>query len=498
MGWESLQAGRANADAIKAALDAHYARTSADRTTTRPLASWISGGDEVRDGVREWRYYAAVRVTTADEEHVEAAVCLVNTVDGITEEGEVLVKHFTDRSLSAHEGCPAGILDHLTPTDHPAALEWRSRVGGCSIDEVKERAARASERLASMPAGHPDRLARDCVRDFHAALEQLRAVEKPGPGAGPAALGVHELEVEDGVRVRVHRSGTQVRMQWDDPAWDKRGRRRKDGPWLLKIDQRRGAYELHYATDETRTGRDDDPDQVTFDRDGNILDHAWSAGVSGVLHREDAPAYRRFWSDGVIAREMYWRNGVLHRSGGPADIDYDLDGLVRGTTTYLDGERLEHVTYRHDADGKRYEAYCATYRDGKISSETFRDEEGRLHRLGGPALITYRPDESIDRTEWYEHGARVQPGESYARPTVHETAAQRQAERERRELDALPPATPRPTTAGAGSPAAERLAQAAHLEAFTSSGAPIVATMTEPLLRPGPPTPPARTAGRAL
>lgn len=36
-------------------------------------------------------------------------------------------KTFTDESLTAHEGCTYAVLNALSPTTHPCAIEWRKR-----------------------------------------------------------------------------------------------------------------------------------------------------------------------------------------------------------------------------------------------------------------------------------------------------------------------------------------------------------------------------------
>lgn len=73
-------------------------------------------------------YYAAVELTRPGAERkVHAVICLVyyNPRD---RDGYVFGYKDMDEAMGPHEAdCPAEILDLLTPTDAPYAVEWRAR-----------------------------------------------------------------------------------------------------------------------------------------------------------------------------------------------------------------------------------------------------------------------------------------------------------------------------------------------------------------------------------
>ena len=45
-------------------------------------------------------------------------------------------------------------------------------------------------------------------------------------------------------------------------------------------------------------------------------------------HREDGPAYARYYSNGQVEYEEYWVNGQHHREDGPAISCFQADGTV--------------------------------------------------------------------------------------------------------------------------------------------------------------------------
>jgi len=105
-----------------------------------------------------------------------------------------------------------------------------------------------------------------------------------------------------------------------------------------------------------------------------------------VLHREDGPAYIRYYRDGNIQYEKWYINGVLHREDGPAIIDYYKNGSIKFEQWYWCG--LQH---RHDytkaaasiyANGSCYYWwYGVECTQKQLLNKKFRDRI-QLERLG--------------------------------------------------------------------------------------------------------------------
>lgn len=87
--------------------------------------------------------------------------------------------------------------------------------------------------------------------------------------------------------------------------------------------------------------------------------------LNGLLHREDGPAYLRYWGNGSVRYEMWYLDGRVHRRNGPARTDYRKNGMVK-------------------------------------SEEWLRN--GVLRRGDGPAYIQYRKDGSVKYKGWALNG----------------------------------------------------------------------------------------------
>ena len=50
--------------------------------------------------------------------------------------------------------------------------------------------------------------------------------------------------------------------------------------------------------------------------------------INGKRHREDGPAFIKYWLNGNVELEYYYTNGVLNRNDGPAIVWYDDNNWV--------------------------------------------------------------------------------------------------------------------------------------------------------------------------
>jgi hypothetical protein len=109
MGWISLR----TSTSAKEFLDAEFTFDHEDRRSS--VLDSVFGDDGV--------YYAAVELvgTGIDERVVFGLVCLVEDDGGLAFSYKPISEAMGPRAF----GCPAQILDRLTPTCQPYALAWR-------------------------------------------------------------------------------------------------------------------------------------------------------------------------------------------------------------------------------------------------------------------------------------------------------------------------------------------------------------------------------------
>ncbi len=114
------------------------------------------------------------------------------------------------------------------------------------------------------------------------------------------------------------------------------------------------------------------------------------------LHRpeDQGPATTTTDADGVMIEQTYWRDGELHREGGPAKIAFSpLDGA----TTY---EYWQH-SCEHRTDGP---AIIVCRANGAIQHEMWWRAGVGLHRDDGPAVTHGAPDDDWQRHEFWVDG----------------------------------------------------------------------------------------------
>lgn len=176
--------------------------------------------------------------------------------------------------------------------------------------------------------------------------------------------------------------------------------------------------------------------------------------VKTEYHRIDGPALISFYENGDISLQEWYENGLLHRLDGPASVYTDVDNntvelwMVNGRRhrvggpaviinkkNYYSEEWFEHGII-HRLDGPAYtcvqngvteiEQYFkngAYHRVNGPANTVYYSRKkptGDVHRTlwiqewfengkyqDGPSSITYKPDGSINKEDWYENGKKV-------------------------------------------------------------------------------------------
>ena len=109
-------------------------------------------------------------------------------------------------------------------------------------------------------------------------------------------------------------------------------------------------------------------------------------------------------SDEVILEEEIWFfNGITHKTDGPAFIEYGDNGEILCESWYLNGKM-----HKTDAPADIY------YNDiGEIIAE-FWHLNGKYHRIDGPAYIQSQgfqigPTGEVHSERWYIKGKEIEP-----------------------------------------------------------------------------------------
>lgn len=122
-------------------------------------------------------------------------------------------------------------------------------------------------------------------------------------------------------------------------------------------------------------------------------------------HHLQFPSAERYDETGTKVTARYWQalvdgKWVLHRNNGPAKITYDENGNVR---------KKVFLIYGVPASVRNRESpTLAIYENGMIERAVWLDEQKRIHREDGPAVVHFRTTEpdtgSVSMERWFTHG----------------------------------------------------------------------------------------------
>jgi antitoxin component YwqK of YwqJK toxin-antitoxin module len=60
-----------------------------------------------------------------------------------------------------------------------------------------------------------------------------------------------------------------------------------------------------------------------------------------VFHNDnDSPSFITFYKNGNTKKEIYYKNGFIHRMEGPAVIEYDKSGNITKESYFIEGSKL--------------------------------------------------------------------------------------------------------------------------------------------------------------
>ena len=154
--------------------------------------------------------------------------------------------------------------------------------------------------------------------------------------------------------------------------------------------------------------RDNDPADIVYYESGQIKNETWYK--NGKIHRDNDPAVIVYYESGQIKlkiwyqngktqREIWYKNGQINRKGGfPAVIEYYENS---GYDNDSDDEPDQY--YENDGYGTDDE-YVKIKRNGKIKLKIWYNNNGKIHRDNGPAIIEYNRYEQLISARWYQNG----------------------------------------------------------------------------------------------
>jgi len=99
--------------------------------------------------------------------------------------------------------------------------------------------------------------------------------------------------------------------------------------------------------------RTDGPALICFNKDGTVSSEYYR--LNSVNHRTDGPAVIHYYLNRFISSEFYYLNGKYHRTDGPACIYYRSNGDIETKYYYLHDIRL-----RKNLFNQRVKALCKT------------------------------------------------------------------------------------------------------------------------------------------
>lgn len=73
--------------------------------------------------------------------------------------------------------------------------------------------------------------------------------------------------------------------------------------------------------------------------DGSVHREIWK-NKYGQFHRDDGPACRIWYSNHCLECEMWYQSDLLHRTDGPAYIEWDKDGNIKQTSWKINGTNI--------------------------------------------------------------------------------------------------------------------------------------------------------------
>ena len=127
------------------------------------------------------------------------------------------------------------------------------------------------------------------------------------------------------------------------------------------------------------------------------------------LHAIDKPAFIVFYKNGDVLREAFYLDGLLHNDQGAADILYDKNGLSIQTLFYDKGKPVDKPNAEIHTNIKITPIQPRIILDDLIRTYEFYEkhlENGRLHRLDGPAFIVFDFDHNIREEHYFKRRLR--------------------------------------------------------------------------------------------
>jgi antitoxin component YwqK of YwqJK toxin-antitoxin module len=125
------------------------------------------------------------------------------------------------------------------------------------------------------------------------------------------------------------------------------------------------------------------------------LSHHWLQ--RGQKHNDSGPALQRWDENGTLLEEKYYNLNATHREGAPAWRKWHPDGRLAEERWLVQGKP------HRDGDEPAFQSW---HNNGQ-PHVTIHQKDGKHHRVGAPALVTYNKAGQKIQEEYWERGLRV-------------------------------------------------------------------------------------------
>jgi hypothetical protein len=158
---------------------------------------------------------------------------------------------------------------------------------------------------------------------------------------------------------------------------------------------------------------------------------------NGQEHNEHGPSYVKIPADGTVIGTRYCKRGVLQRTDGPAITEIWPDG-TQYREYHLKEKGLHRMEYR--LNGKLHRvggpALVSLQNGGSVEREEYLIE-GKYHRSDGPAITLYDAEHTPVETLYYENGVEISGPSAAAKEITPPVAQCPGCAETRRELAAV-------------------------------------------------------------
>jgi hypothetical protein len=235
---------------------------------------------------------------------------------------------------------------------------------------------------------------------------EAEVYSKVGAHSPQAAIEGGQLHRLEGPALTIRQPNSQARIE----VWCRDGKLyRENGPGCCYYEDNGLLFMEKSFNEKGQLHRVGGAASCVYDEDGQPENELWV--VEGLLHREGGPALIDY-EGGQPQRDEWYQEGELHHTNGPA-LKLQTDQAFRHDSDWLlptPGSLLEHPGFLH-GPGEVWFEHDLAHRDGGPAITGFYDgrpvriwlRNGILHNDAGPAVILGDPNgDDVEEQYWLD------------------------------------------------------------------------------------------------